>query len=413
MPWKETVNKGPERHFNIQLHDTYTVSNGPFAGETRMVDTNEVFAHNLRRTLSNKWKYPEKEYPLTNVFVVAEMSADAKLSKFWLDSFPKSADLEKAVSGLLQAPGTFDKIPKRHDGRNSDSWPAQFWINVTTENTPKRKFFGARGPFMTELVGIDKMRTASAKDARFALSKGYTFWLSKKVSSKEMVERSSLPIDLVTAQRKQVSRSESVESSSLVANTFAGSNKPLMAAFKAGQQALAANDMAGAQQRAIQCVGLANTEKECTGTATMLCTSTASRLLDAKQKEKAVALIDQIVAASDKKGFNMASANALIGMMKVNQDDKDKAGFTQTVTRMRDEMKSALSKLKPGQQDASGAIAGFSIIVPLGIGTSLGRMGMTEEESKPVGELMKEMMEMAEEANRIAPTPGMTFGKSK
>jgi len=198
MPWSEKVSKGPERHFNVQISgDDSWFANGPLCFDQRMLGEEEIFSHNMRIQIGSKWQYPANQYPLTNVFVVGSLSDNGKLTQLCTDSAPKSPEIEAKILAILNTPDLIKQTPNTHDGDQKREYPAQFWLAVSTENSDKRQFFGATGPFLTKPNAI----ATTAQDPHYSLSKGFTDRLTALVGRDAIYGRTSLAVDLVETQK--------------------------------------------------------------------------------------------------------------------------------------------------------------------------------------------------------------------
>lgn len=76
---------------------------------------------------------------------------------------------------------------------------------------------------------------------------------------------------------------------------------------------------------------------------------------------------------------------------------------------MRDYLRLAVNALKPGQANEAGNVVGMAIATPMILGAKVGPLLKSEGEAKQLTDLSKEISEMAKEANKIAPTKGLTF----
>jgi hypothetical protein len=412
MPWEEKVFKGPERHFNVQLRGEAIVANGPMCGNDRDSIEEEIFARNLRALISKEFVMPDTNYPLTNVYAVAEVSEKGVLTKLWVDSSPKRTELEKALTVALGSPGLIKQLPTQYAKHFSGpGYPAQFWVNAVTEKGDSRKFFGINGPFLTDLEAMDKTRAIAANDPRYSLAKEYDFWLQPKLNGggNTILLRSSMPIEYVIAARKQKGDQVGSQLDANYAAKSAANNKPLLAAFTDGQKSLQADDLAVTEQRIVQCTDLAETDGEAKSTASTLCFNLSQKLTDAKKFDAANALLNESIQKFLKRGFYISAVNAAMGLVCTASEKKDKDAAMAAAALMRNYLRLAVNALKPGQVNEAGEVVGMGFAGPMILAAKVGPLLKSEDEGKQLSDLAKEISEMAKEANKIAPTKGLTF----
>lgn len=410
MPWKG-MGSGNERHFFFKMRDAYTNSGGPISSSTRFLDEEELWAKGLRPQISNKWGADSGQIPLTNIVAVGELSASGVLSKLWLDSNPKSPELEKKLQDILASKGLITSLPS--DRR---SFPQQFWLNVVLQNDSQRKVFGLNGPFLSELKGMDASRAKAASDKRYSLINGYSFWLFGKRGNDYQYSRSSLPVEFKLAGEDQTRKAENVAKRGDMrgAASFITSNPQLLANLKAGKEALVKNDFETAKARMNQCIEGAKTDKECLGSGAELANQISVAYLDGKQPEVGKAFATQALAEMEKKQFYCSAYMCIIPLLKFASDAKSKEEYMAVLVKSKDLIKAAVAKLKPTSREDAEMIVGATMLAPLMLGVGLERLDIKEADPEGVQAkaIIVETMEMTKQASKYCKNIKYTEGSA-
>lgn len=398
MPWRG-MGEGNEKFFNMQIGDGYQCSNGPLASSSRMISEERLWAKNFRLLFSSKWGSESRQFPLTNLVAVGELQANGSLTKLWIDSSPKSAELENKLLTLLSQKGLMSSLPS-----NGRGFPQQFWLNVVLENDATRKFIGLNGPFLTRLKGLEASRAKSLSDKRYALINGYSFWLADDYNSREQLTRSSMPVEFILAQKDNNRKSENVakRGDMSMAAMIVKNNPQLLANLKAGKEALVKNDFETAKARMSQCIQTAKTDSECYGSGADLANQIAVAYLDGKQSEAGMAFIKSAQAEMEGKQFYCSAYLCTIPLLKFTADAKSKTGYMETMAKSRDLIKAAVAKLNPTDSEQAQLIVGASMLAPLMLGVGLEKLEIkeTDPEGVQAKAILMESMELTSKAGK-------------
>lgn len=398
MPWRG-IGDGNEKFFNMQIGDGYQCSNGPLASTSRMISEERLWAKNLRVLMTAKWGAETRQFPLTNLVAVGELQANGSLTKLWIDSNPKSTDLENKLQSLLLQRGLISSLPDNRRG-----YPQQFWLNTVVENDSTRKFMGLNGPFLTKLKGMETSRAKAASDRRYALINGYSFWLADDYNSREQMQRSSMPVEFTLAQEDRNRKAENVakRGDMSMAAMIVKNNPQLLANLKAGKEALIKNDFETAKARMSQCIQTAKTDTECYGSGADLANQIAVAYLDSKQSEAGMAFIKTALAEMEAKQFYCSAYLCIIPLLKFTADAKSKTGYMETMAKSRDLVKAAVANLKPTDSEQASLIVGASMLAPLMLGVGLEKLEIkeTDPEGVQAKAILLESMELTSKAGK-------------